>query len=289
MSQVAFCGLGTMGSGMAKRLVGAGFAVSVFNRTPQRAEELRKSGARVAATPADAASGADFIIVMVADDSASRKIWAGPDGALAAARPGTILIESSTITPSWARELATLTEARGCRLLDAPVTGSKPQANNGELLFLVGGDAIALEKARPVLQPMSRGIVHLGANGAGATMKLINNFLCGVQAASLAEALAWIETSGLDRAAAISILTAGAPGSPLVKGLSERMGNPACDVNFRLRLMMKDLLYSTDEARTSGVQLATGLAALHQFEVASENGFGDRDLSAVIEPLRKPQ
>ena len=120
-------------------------------------------------------------------------------------------------------------------------------------------------------------------------MKLINNFLCGVQAVSLAEGLAWVERSGLDRAAALSILTAGAPGSPLVKGLSERMANSHCEINFRLGLMMKDLQYSTSEGRNHGVELSTGLAALGRFEDAVGKGYGDRDLSAVIEPLRKSQ
>ena len=162
MTRVAFCGLGTMGSGMARRLLRAGFEVTVYNRTPGRAEPLQQDGATIAATPADAAADAEFVIAMVADDHASREVW---DRVMRTARAGTILIDSSTITSGWARELAAIAKARGCELLDAPVTGSRPQANSGELLFLVGGDAATLEKARPVLQAMSRGIVHLGENG----------------------------------------------------------------------------------------------------------------------------
>jgi 3-hydroxyisobutyrate dehydrogenase len=286
MTRIAFNGLGTMGSGMAARLLGAGFHVTVYNRTPQRAEQLRQAGAQVAATPAEAANHADVVIAMVADDQASRQVWTGPQGALAAVRQGAVLIDSSTITPAWVRELATLTEARGCPLLDAPVTGSRPQAHSGELLFLVGGDAEVLDSARPVLKPMSRGVVHLGPNGAGATMKLINNFLCGVQAAGLAEALAWIERSGLEQAGAVAILTGGAPGSPLVKALAERMSNKTYQTNFRLDLMAKDLTYAIQEARRAGVDLSTGMAALERFENATRDGFGDRDLSAVVEPLR---
>ena len=286
MTRIAFNGLGTMGSGMAARLLGAGFHVTVYNRTPQRAEQLRQAGAQVSATPAEAANQADFVITMVADDRASREVWTGPQGALAAVRQGTVLIDSSTITPAWVRELATLTETRGCPLLDAPVTGSRPQAHSGELLFLAGGDAEVLDRTRPVLKPMSRGVVHLGANGAGATMKLINNFLCGVQAAGLAEALAWIERSGLEQAGAIAILTGGAPGSPMVKALAERMINKAYQTNFRLDLMAKDLTYAIQEAKRAGVDLSTGMAALERFENATRDGFGDRDLSAVVEPLR---
>jgi 3-hydroxyisobutyrate dehydrogenase len=286
MTRVAFNGLGTMGSGMAARLLGAGFAVTVYNRTSRAAEALRKAGARMAASPMDAARDADAIITMVSDDCASREVWTGPQGALASARAGTVLIDSSTISPGWARELAALADARCCELLDAPVTGSRPQAESGELFFLVGGRAEAVEKARPILQPMSRGLVHLGGSGAGATMKLINNFVCGVQAAGLAEALAWIERSGLEPADAVCVLTEGAPGSPLVKALAERMRKKTYDVNFRLDLMTKDLTYAALEARQSGVELSTGKAALQHFEEAVEKGLGGLDLSAVMEPFR---
>jgi len=286
MTKIAFNGLGTMGSGMAARLISAGFDVTVYNRTPERAQHLREAGARVAATPAEAAADADAVIAMVADDAASREVWLGPQGALAAARKGVVLIDSSTVTPGWIRELAAQTESHGCPLLDAPVTGSRTQAHGGELLFLVGGDADVVERCRPVFKPMSRGVVYLGPNGAGATMKLINNFLCGVQAAGLAEAMAWIERSGLERAGALSILTGGAPGSPLVKALSERMSNRDYQVNFRLDLMAKDLRYAVGEGHRAGVELQTGLAALRRFEEAAGSGFGDRDMSAVVEPLR---
>jgi len=286
MTQIAFNGLGTMGAGMAKRLLGAGFGVTVYNRTPGAAERLRDAGARVAATPAEAARDAAAVITMVSDDRASREVWTAPQGVLAAVRPGTLLIESSTLTPGWVRELADMAQARGCDLLDAPVTGSRPQAQSGELFFLVGGSAEAVERARPIMQPMSRGLVHLGGSGAGATMKLINNFVCGVQAASLAEALAWIERSGLDRAESVSILAQGAPGSPLLKTLAQRMSTKTYDVNFRLDLMAKDLGYAESEARSHRVELATASAALRDFEKAIGKGLGGLDMSAIVEPLR---
>jgi 3-hydroxyisobutyrate dehydrogenase len=133
---------------------------------------------------------------------------------------------------------------------------------------------------------MSRSIVHLGPNGAGAAMKLINNFFCGVQAAGLSEAIVWIERSGLERATALSILTGGAPGSPLVKALAERMGNRDYDINFRLDLMAKDLAYARSEAGTHGIELLTASAALTRFREAIQAGLGGKDLSAVIEALR---
>lgn len=283
MTKIAFIGLGTMGGGMAARLLGAGFPLTVYNRTAKRAEKLQQAGARLAGSPAEAAQDADIVITMVADDKASREVW---EAVLPAVRKGTVLIDCSTLTPGWVRELATLAAGRGCPFLEAPVTGSRPQAANGELLFLVGGDAEVLEKCREVLKPMSRGVVHLGANGAGATMKLINNFLCGAQAAALAEAMVWIERSGLDKAAALGILTGGAPGSPLVKGLSERMNQKDVETNFRVELMAKDLAYAIEEGRRLRIGLSTGVAALLRFEEAMQKGLGDRDMSAVVEPLR---
>jgi 3-hydroxyisobutyrate dehydrogenase len=271
-----------MGGGMARRVLGAGFPLTVYNRDTAKAEPLAAAGAKVAATPREAAAQADIVISMVSDDAVSRAIWLGENGALAGARRGAILIESSTLTVSWVRELAAAAAKQGCDFLDAPVTGSKPHAQNGELLFLVGGDAAALEKARPVLAVMSRGIVYLGPVGSGALMKLINNFLCGVQAASLAEADALIVAGGLDKEKAMGVLTNGAPGSPLVKTLSARAMAGDLKPNFFLRLMAKDLSYAHDEAEKKRIDLRTAAAAEEIFRHAVKSGRGDQDFAAVI-------
>jgi len=286
-TRVALIGLGLMGSGMARRLLGAGFPLAVYNRNPERAAPLAEEGARVAASPREAASGADVVLSMVADDNASRAVWRGDQGALAGAARGTVLVECSTLTVGWIEELAREASAAGCELLDAPVTGSRTHAASGELSFLVGGDAAALERARPVLAVMSRTIVHVGATGRGALLKLVNNFLCGVQAASLAEALALIERSGLDRAKALEVLTSGAPGSPLVKTLSARMTARDYTPNFLVGLMAKDLTYAAEEGRRHGVPLTTAVSALERYEEAIAGGRGEEDFSVVIEPLRE--
>lgn len=283
---VAILGLGTMGGGMAANLLKAGFTLAVYNRTPAKAEALVRSGARLALTPADAAKGASVVISMLADDAASRAVWLGKDGALEAAGAGATLIESSTVSPVWIAELAGLTSQRGVELLDAPVTGSKMQAEAGQLSFLVGGSAHALETATPVLKAMSKEIVHLGPVGSGAKMKLINNFLCGVQIASLAEGLTWIERSGLDREKALAILKSGAPGSPLLANISGRMVSQIYGVNFLLRLMAKDLRYAENEASLCDVELTTAKTARKLFEDAVAKGFGEEDMASVIEPIR---
>jgi len=284
---VAILGLGTMGSGMAANLLKAGFSLTVYNRTAAKAQALIDAGARFASTPAEAVEGASVILSMLADDTASREVWLGKDGALKAAKKGAILIESSTVSPAWVAELAAAAERHGADLLDAPVTGSRMQAEAGQLSFLAGGKDTVLEAATPVLKAMSKEITHLGPVGSGAKMKLINNFLCGVQVASLAEGLVWIERSGLDRDKALSVLKGGAPGSPLLSAISARMVNQAYSVNFVLKLMTKDLLYAHNEAALCDVDLKTAEVARGLFEVAIAQGFGEEDMASVIEPLRK--
>jgi 3-hydroxyisobutyrate dehydrogenase len=283
---VAILGLGTMGVGMAANLLKADFSLAVYNRTPEKAQGLIGDGARFASTPAEAARDASIVISMLADDAASREVWMGQSGALAAVKGGTILIESSTVSPEWIAELADAAAQKGSKLLDAPVTGSRMQAGNGQLSFLVGGDDATVEAATPVLKAMSKEIIHLGPIGSGARMKLINNFLCGVQIASLAEGLTWIERSGLDVEKALTVLKAGAPGSPLLGAISARMTAQDYSVNFLLKLMAKDLLYAEKEAARSHVNLKTAEVARSLFEVAATKGFADKDMSSVIEPLR---
>ena len=286
--RVAFLGLGLMGGGMARRLLDAGFPLSVYNRDSAKASPFAAAGATVATSPREAAARADVIVSMVADDNASRSLWLGADGALAGAAPGTICIESSTVTVGWVRELAAAATARGCELLDAPVPGSRVQAAAGELNFLVGGSTTALDQVRPVLVAMSKSITRLGPLGSGALLKLVNNFVCGVQIAALAEGIAMIERGGLDRAKALEVLTNGAPGSPLVKAVATRMTTPDYTPNFLLRLMAKDLAYARKEAGQGSLDLTTATAALALFEKGIAAGHGEKDIAAVIEPLRQP-
>jgi 3-hydroxyisobutyrate dehydrogenase len=285
--QVAFLGLGTMGFGMASRLLDAGFPLTVYNRSADKAEPLREKGARVATSPADAAKGARLVISMVADDAASRLLWMGENGALSAADAGAVLVECSTLSVGWIRELSALADKAGCSLMDAPVTGSRVAAASGELTFLVGGDSKDVGKADAAFAAMGKGVVWLGPVGSGAQMKLINNFICGVQAASLAETLAWIERSGLDVSAATNVLLNGAPGSPLVKTLAQRMTTRDYSVNFVLKLMLKDLQYATHEAQAHALSLETGRSAIKIFEEAARQGEENLDMSAVVEQFRK--
>ena len=285
--RIAFLGLGLMGGGMARRLLGAGFAVTVFNRNPARAEPLAAAGALVAGSPREAAAGAEVVFSMVADDAASRAIWLGPDGAIAGAARGAVLVECSTLTVAWVQELAQAAAAAGAECIDAPVTGSKNQAAAGELNFLTGGNAAALETIRPALNAMGRSVTHLGPTGSGALLKLINNFLAGVHVAATAEAVAWVERTELDRAQAIAFLSDSAVGSPVTKTVAARMCAPDFTPNFFLRLMAKDLGYASGEAAKAGQQLTSAAMARDVFQRAIAAGHGDKDMSAVVEPLRR--
>ncbi|MEC3909188.1 NAD(P)-dependent oxidoreductase [Sphingobium sp. CR2-8] len=285
--KVAVLGLGLMGGGMARQLLAAGFDVAVWNRSPDKATPLADAGARIAATPADAATGAAIVVAMLADDSVSRTIWTGPDGALAAMEGEAIAIDSSTLTDAWATELADLAARQGIRFLEAPVTGSRDQAAQGALRFLVGGDAATLADARPAFDAMGSAIVHLGPVGSAATMKLANNFLCGVQAASLAEAIALLEKRGLDIEQALSILTDGAPGSPMVKGVGRRMLDRDYQPHFMVPLMAKDLGYAAQALSDVGIISAIAQAARARYVEADVAGEGKRDIAAIVEPLRK--
>jgi 3-hydroxyisobutyrate dehydrogenase len=286
-TRIAFLGLGIMGSGMAGRLLDAGAQLTVFNRSAERATPLAGRGARVAASPRDAVADADIVFSMVADDTASHAMWEGGSGALAGVRPGTVLVECSTLTVARITDLAESATRIGCELVDAPVTGSKMQAAAGELFFLVGGTEPGLARVRPALDAMGKTVVHLGPVGSGALVKLINNFLAGVQAASLAEAIAIIERSSLDRNQTVAAIVNGSPGSPVMKTLASRILAEDFSPNFYLHLLAKDLGYAIGEGESRGVPMAMASAALGLLQSSIARGDGDKDMAAVVEQFRE--
>ena len=287
--KVALLGVGTMGRGMAGNLLRAGFPLVVYNRTKQKADRLAANGAQVADSPALAVKNASVVISMLSDDEASRSAWLEPDGALGAMTAGSIVVECGTVSPDWIAELNEMATARGLRVLEAPVTGSRSQAEGGQLTFLVGSDAETLEAGRPVLLPMSKSIIHVGPVGAGGQLKLINNFLCGVQVASFAEAVAWVERTNLDRGLALDFLKTGAAGSGILTAMTDRMTARTYEVNFLLRLLNKDLRYAQHAARDRGVTLTTAAITERLFDQAEKQGLGEKDMSAVVEVLRTGQ
>jgi 3-hydroxyisobutyrate dehydrogenase len=282
MRNVTLLGSGTMGSGMAANWLAKGFKLTIWNRTRARAEALGAQGAAIAATPREAAAGADFIFAMVADDAASREIWTGDNGALAGAKHGAIIVESSTLTPDWVRELAGKAASHGCGFLDAPVGGSRQAAAGGQLTFFVGGDAATIDDARPALAAVGGKINHLGGVGAGSTWKLINNLLIATQTAALAEALKLSDKAGFDSAQTASLILAGAAASPIVQVKLPRMITGSFEeTDFALYLMHKDARYGVALAQQLGSphEMISGAAAA--FARAEAKGLGAKDFAAV--------
>lgn len=287
--KVALLGVGTMGHGMALNLLKAAFPLTVYNRTRAKAEALAAAGARVAETPAGAAHGAGVVLAMLADDEASKTAWLGPEGALAAMQPGGVVVECSTLSPDWVAQLDAAVSSRGMRMVEAPVTGSRAQAEAGQLKFLTGADNETLERVAPLLQSMGGEILHLGPVGSGAQLKLINNFLCAAQVASFAEALAWMERTALKREPALEFLKKGAPGSGIVSTMADRMTQRTYEVNFLLRLMVKDVRYAQAAAAQRNVELSMAWPVEAMFSKAQQQGYGEKDMSAVVEVIRRSE
>ena len=245
MAKVAFIGLGRMGHGMAGRYLEAGFTVAVWNRSKAKAEDLIARGARWAASPADAADGADAVVTMVADDAASNAVWLGKDGAAAAMKPGSLAIECSTVSYRHALDLARELRGRGLVYIDSPVTGLPDAAASGKLTLLVGAEPADLEKARPFLLPISATIRHFGAVGSGTVFKLINNLMGAIQIAGIAEGLAIAEQAGLDMKLVLQAVETGVAASPQVIRHSRRMvARDFSGATFTAALRQKDAAYA---------------------------------------------
>jgi 3-hydroxyisobutyrate dehydrogenase len=272
-----------MGGGMAANWLAKGFEVSVWNRTRSKAEPLAAKGAKVAATPRDAAQGADFIFAMVSDDEASRNVWLGPDGGLAGAKSDAIGVESSTLTPDWVRELGRQAHAKGCGFLDAPVGGSRPAAEAGELRFFVGGDPQTYEAARPALAAVGSKMDLLGPLGAGATWKLINNQLGAGQIAALAEALEVAKRAGFKNEQISELILGGPAASPMVKlKLPRMLAQDFEPADFALNLMLKDARYAAALAQSLAAPAGMIEGAAEAFARADAKGLGAKDIAAVV-------
>jgi len=282
MSKIAFVGLGAMSSRMASNLLAAGHQLRVYNRDAAKAAPFAAKGAAVCDSPAAAVRGAAFAVSMVADDVATRAVMLGQSGMVGAAAAGTILIDSSTNTPGMAREAAQAAAARGVRYLDAPVSGSLAQAQGRELVFMVGGDKDAFDKAQPLLAAMGRLSRHMGAAGAGATIKLINNMLSGTATAAIAEAAIVAEASGVDRAAALEILGEGAAASRLLKTRLHKMFNRDFAPQFQLELMEKDLRYFLLLAQELDRPVPLASLVRSQYQAARRGALGKLDSCAVF-------
>jgi 3-hydroxyisobutyrate dehydrogenase len=287
--RVAFLGLGSMGSGMARRLIAAGHTLAVYNRSAARALPFEKLGARVDDSPRAAAHNADIIIGMTADDESSRAMWLGASGALAAANaPDALAIECSTLSHDWVLELAALVRERGFRYVDSPVTGLPDAAAAGTLTLLVGAKGADLDAARPIFTSLATRVLHFGEVGQGTVYKLMINLMGAVQIASAAEGILLAERAGLDLKLVADAVASGQAASPQVVRNVRRFvaGDHAAGVNFTPALRLKDIEYALRLARKLGVSAEFGAVAATFYRHLCEHGFGQDNESRIIDAVR---
>ena len=278
--RVAVLGIGAMGSRMAVALLRAGHSVTVWNRTPGRAQPLVEQGARLANSPSAAASDAEIVLAMVRDDEASRQVWLSPgDGALVAMPKGSIGVESSTLGVSWVRELAVAFAARGVHFLDAPVVGTRAQADTATLIHLVGGGTETMARAKPVLSAIGSAAHHAGPAGSGAALKLVVNALLGIQVAAIGELLGAAEQMGLDRRRAGEVLIQMPSCSASAKGVTLAMLARNFAPAFPVELVEKDLGYLAKEALPDAAPVSAAARAV--FARAMAAGLSAENMTAV--------
>ncbi|HEX6207000.1 MAG TPA: NAD(P)-dependent oxidoreductase [Actinomycetota bacterium] len=283
MAVLAFCGLGHMGAPMARRLLQAGHEVAVWNRTEEKARPLVEAGARAAASPADAAEGAEAAFTMLADPGAVREVVLGTGGLAESLRGDATLIEMSTIGIRAVREIAEALP-EGVAVLDTPVLGSVAQAEEGTLRIFVGGPSDLVDRWAPTLRAMGTP-QRFGDLGAGAAMKLVVNSTLGALMAGLGEALALADALGVDEEAALDVLE-GSPIGATTRSKRDKIASGRYPPNFRLGLAAKDLRLVVEEAVEAGARLPVAEAVLARLEAARDAGLGGLDYSAVIPHVR---
>ncbi|MFK5582488.1 2-hydroxy-3-oxopropionate reductase [Serinicoccus sp. LYQ131] len=282
MSTIAFIGLGIMGSPMAIHLQHAGHEVTGYNRTSEKVRPLVEAGGTEAASIAEAVAEADIVCLMVPDSPDVTEVLTSGDGVFAHARPGTLIIDFSSIRPDTAKDLAHQAQDAGLRLVDAPVSGGEAGAKNATLSIMVGGSQDDVDAAREVLDVVGKTIVHVGSPGAGQTVKAANQLMVAGNIALLAEAIVFLEAHDVDTAAAVQVLGGGLAGSAVIDQKAQKMLDRSFDPGFRIDLHHKDLGIVTAAAREAGVVTVVGSLVAQLMASARANGDGSLDHSALI-------
>ncbi len=285
---LGFIGLGIMGRGMAMNLLRAGFPLTVWNRTAERAEPLAAAGAAAASSPAALAAVSDIIITCVSDTPDVEAVILGPQGVLAGIRPGSLVVDMSTISPQATRRIAALLAERGAAMLDAPVSGGSEGAANGTLSIMVGGEAADVQRALPVLQAMGKRITHVGPHGAGQTVKLVNQVMVVGNCLAMAEGLLLAQAGGVDLARTLEAVSGGAAGSWMLSNRGPQILARDWRPGFTVALQQKDLRLVLEAADQQGVPLP-GTALIFQLyrtlEAKGLSGDGNHALVKALETL----
>ena len=280
-TSVGLIGLGLMGRPIALNLLKKGFSLTVWNRSPSRAEALVAQGARVAASPREAAAASDVLIMIVSDPPAVEQVLWGENGALSGLRRGTVLVDCSTVSPALARRSAAACSERGVEYLDAPVTGGTWGAEKGELVMMVGGAEETLKRVEPVFGAIAKRWFHLGPNGAGQSVKLAMNMLLALEVDALAEALALTRAAGISGERVIEVMQSSMGRAPVLDVKAPMLLQRNYAPSFPLRLMHKDLALAMDLARELGVNLPAGSAAERVYANVLSSAREDLDYAAI--------
>jgi 3-hydroxyisobutyrate dehydrogenase len=286
MESVGFLGLGIMGSRMAENAARAGFPLAVWTHTAGKAERwAAEHDVRAFATPAEVATHSDIVVSMVVDGAQVASVLLGAHGVIEAARPGLLCVDMSTIGPLDARRIAGALAERGVAMLDAPVTGSAPRAQDGSLTIMVGGEPAEFTRARALLEAMGRLIVHVGALGQGQMLKLINNSLGAANAAAVAEALLLARATGVDLDSLVEVASAGSGASAQLQLKSAAMRGHDYTTLFKTAHMLKDVRLCLQEAESAGVPFSAAAHARDLLAAAMGRGHGEQDYAAMIEAV----
>lgn len=281
--RIAFIGLGNMGLGMACRLAESGYDLAVYNRTRSKGEDAEKLGARLADSPADAAREADVVMLSLADQHVVDAMLFGEDGALGTLPAGSLVVDMSTVPPSYARELAERASAQGYRALDACVFGAPMHARQGELRVMVGGPEEDVAAIGDILDTIGKEVTHLGGNGMGATMKLVLNMLMGVQMPALAEAVVFGEKAGIPRDKILQLIAGTGYSSPVMTFRCPMIGKRDFEkAMFKLGLMRKDMMLVLEQSQELSVPMPVTESAYAMLTAAKAQGLGDLDVAAIV-------
>ena len=285
--RIGFLGLGTMGAAMAANLARAGFAVTAWNRSPGRAAELDALGVSRSGTPADVARSSDVLVICVSDTPDVEAVLFGPDGVAAGTRDGQLVIDCSTIAPSATRDFGARLAALGVALVDAPVSGGSEGAQKATLTIFCGGEAEAVERARPILSAMGKTITHVGPSGSGQAVKAVNQVILAGTYIGVAEGIVLAMKAGLDVGQVVDALGGGAAQSWVLANRSARMIANDYPLGFKVELHRKDLAIALELAREMGADLPVAeLAAEFETDLIADGHAAD-DMSALARVIRR--
>jgi 2-hydroxy-3-oxopropionate reductase len=285
--KIGFIGMGIMGKPMSLNLLKAGFDVTVYNRTESKTAEPVSQGAKKADTPAEAAADSTVIITIVSDTPDVESVILGPNGIIESIKPDSVVIDMSTISPESTRKIAARLKEKGAHMLDAPVSGGEQGAIDGTLSIMTGGETTIFERCLPVLQAMGKNVIHVGSNGMGQTVKLVNQILVTGTLNSVVEALIFASKSGVDLEKTIDAVKGGAAGSWQLLNLAPRIIERDFRPGFMIDLLVKDLNLVTGSAGKMGIDLPVTSLVKEMYEKLQAEGEGKNGTQALIKALEK--